>query len=79
MVMELTSCKCGGNCRCNVPRFTFDDTIVRDHEYRLDVATYVPLKRRGKRYKRRPRTAIISLVTQEAIKERLDSDLGLVW
>jgi hypothetical protein len=42
--------------------------IKFDHDYRLDVASHVPLKARGRRIKKTPRTAIISLAAKRAIE-----------
>lgn len=40
-----------------------------EHTYRLDRAEDVPIKRRGRRVKRRPNTAIISRYAQWAIED----------
>lgn len=45
--------------------------VRRDHELRLDQCSTIPLIRRGRKPFRRPRTAIISRVCQEALAERL--------
>jgi hypothetical protein len=39
-----------------------------EHEQRLDICRTTPLRRRGRRIKKRPRTAIISRAVAETLK-----------
>jgi hypothetical protein len=44
------------------------EEIKRDHELRLDVCDDIPLRRRGRRIRKRARTAIISRAAEESRK-----------
>lgn len=55
------------------------DEIMAEHLLRLDLCNTVPLKRRGKRIKRRPNTALISLAANELVESRQENCSTIIY